>query len=317
MPEIILEQEEHALPLDDDTLFILLAMRYQGQIYIQGLDSVYDGRVNYDYTLIKPDRKRETPTEFSEKALNWIVSTFEVQDNVKTKDFTIRTFNNQKLKTFLDDYFKDFKTYQQFYMSEDAHKHVMFNFFEKCIEQGISTGRKIFIDRIVDDKQFKIIQYIGFLIQTGILRNVLFIFDNDGFTYKKAIDITFPTKEQINEFKEWGIRKARNDFYIWSNKPDVVYHLNNERNVRDLGIPARLCVVLYEIIDKNLTEITVELYRELIEAGRIPVVHPNKSISDRTIGKYFNKLNNYLKDIAGISEAVTNKHRGSFWEINL
>lgn len=42
--------EQPQYPIDDNTLFILLALRYQGKIEIDGLDSVYDDVVNYSYT---------------------------------------------------------------------------------------------------------------------------------------------------------------------------------------------------------------------------------------------------------------------------
>ena len=40
-------------PIDDNTLFILLALRYQGFVELSGLDSIYDETVNYDYTLLR------------------------------------------------------------------------------------------------------------------------------------------------------------------------------------------------------------------------------------------------------------------------
>ena len=102
-------------PIDDDTLFILLALRYDGELEIAGLDSVYDGLVNYDFTLLKPDNKRQNISDFAGKAIAWVRDKFEVSIEENDDILYLREPNAQKLKNFLDEYFTEFRIYKNYY----------------------------------------------------------------------------------------------------------------------------------------------------------------------------------------------------------
>ena len=297
-------------PIDDDTLFILLSLRYLNNINISVLPDIYKKRVNYDETFFKKDNNKLNIKEFTESVINWITKEFSVEwSNDKTK---IKGFNSDKLKNFLDTYFVKFRTYKNYYHSEAEHKDIFVKFISENYKDIISW-EKSFLYRLTNDKQYKMVQYIGYLMHKGILdiaHPQLFTFNNDIAGYEKVVNIKFVDGYDIKKFKRG--RKDRGLFYIFTDDKKVYY----DPTGRAIDITENdLLALLRECIEQDLTEITPDTFRYV----RKRLAKNKKELTDSRIVRYFSRLNNHLKDITGFFEHnfIYSPHRNGKWIVDL
>ena len=299
-------------PIDDDTLFILLALRYAGELEIAGLDSVYDGLVNYDFTLLKPDNKRQNIADFACRALSWLENEFDVSIAERDGVLYFRKHNVQKLKEFLDEYFIEFRIYKSYYRTLDEHKR----FFVKFIDdnfQDIVEYRKMFVYRFNADKQFKMVQYIGFLITNGVLEclgdNQYFLFNNDGDAYKKVIGLKFSANYDIDKFRY--NRKDKGRFYILDGDTNV--YLSETNSALDISGPDLLPLLRY-CIANDIDYIDIEVYSKVrqLEGKNKKLLKPEQ------VRKYMYKLNEQLRDITQAKkDFVYSRNRSGVWVLDL
>lgn len=128
---IIIMPVQPKYPIDDNTLFILLALRYQGHIEMDGLHSVYDWNVNYDETVLNPEGKNLPVEEIAKRGINWICENFKIKPEVQTSNaISLKVNENSELIKYLDNYFNEFTQYKNYYYSEAKHKERFYNFIK-------------------------------------------------------------------------------------------------------------------------------------------------------------------------------------------
>lgn len=299
-------------PIDDDTLFILLALRYDGELEIAGLDSVYDGLVNYDCTLLKQDSKKGNTLDFAGKAIAWVRDEFEVSIEETDDILYLREPNAQKLKNFLDEYFTEFRIYKNYYHTLDEHKEVFVKFIEYKF-QNIVEYKKTFVYRITQDKQFKMVQYIGYLMSEGILEaageDKYFSFNNDGNLYRKVIGLKFSAGYDIANF--FHRRKYKGRFYILDDDTNV--YLTETNTALDIFGPDLLPLLRY-CIDKDINNITIDIYSKV----RQQVGKNKKILKPEQVRKYMYNLNEQLQDITNVKKNfVYSQNRNGVWKLDL
>lgn len=284
-------------PIDDNTLFILLALHYQGCIKRENINYVYDRLVNYDYTYLKHNNNREAVTSIRQKGFAWITNEFGlVEADDKDGEPILQIKNKEKLELFLYYYFSEFRTYEDYYYSIDEHKKTLVDFIETNFagRKNEELGKK-FTYKFTPDEQYKMIQYIGYLIHHNIFaepigEREMFTFNNGEKGYKKAVRMRFADGYDIEKFKRG--RKERGIFYIFTDGDINVYCKNNNQ---PLDIRKALMAIMYKCIDENLTYITRQTYRDLQAAGK---ANKNDNLSEKRVKDYYDELNSALKNIA-------------------
>ena len=298
-------------PIDDNTLFILLALRSQGEIKKYDIEFVYDNTVNYDYTYLKHDNNREDSISIMHKGLAWIEKQFGLIE--KDDGAVLSVENPEKLKAFLYYYFSKFRTYKNYYHSELKHKEKFVEFIENNFEDIVEWRKKFTYD-FTPNVQYKMIQYIGYLIHNKILampdedENV-FMFNNGEQGYKKVVNMKFTNGYDIQKFKRG--RKVRGMFYILSDDNNVYFTPTGV--VLDITAVDSLAL-LRKCIAEDLYEITVDTFRKV----RAKVGKNTKIISDERLGRYISMLNCNLQDITSLKkDFFSNEHHNGVWVVDL
>lgn len=305
-------------PIDDNTLFILLALRYQGCIKRENIYYAYDKSVNYDYTYIKHNNNREAVTSIREKGVDWINNEFGlVEANNNGGEPILRVEKEEKLRDFLNEYFSEFRTYEDYYYSIDEHKKTLVDFIETNFagRKNEELGKK-FTYKFTPDEQYKMIQYIGYLIHLKIFaepidEREMFTFNNGEKGYKKAVRMRFADGYNIESFKRG--RKNKGMFYIYTDGDTNIYYALTNAPIHLSSDDMH--AVLWKCIAENLNEITIKFFR----AVRKELGKNTREISDYRIGKYFPKCNENLQDITGLNdrEFIYNPHRDGVWIVDL
>lgn len=288
-------------PIDDNTLFILLALRYQGHIEIDGLDSVYDWNVNYDETVITQDCGAQDNLNYGELGLAWICKAFNIKPKRCGKRITLKIENEKPLEKFLTNYLSAFTQYKHYYYSEDKHKKRLYDFIKSKNEEILEHDDKYFSDKFlpdVDKEKYKMIEYVGTLFHSGILcsANEPFSFNKENNLFKKVIRLKFPSKIIAGEFflnyleaekrievlealkKERPICES-NKFKLYDNKVDNVLYKERSYHLK----PALFKLIEFCVKNKK-KEITIKDYKENI----------NAHIEDASVEKYFSEFNDKL-----------------------
>lgn len=301
-------------PIDDNTLFILLALRYQSFVELSGLDSIYDETVNYDYTLLRKSSIMECAKDLGKRAIEWIEQNFDAEIVEEEGRQLLLVNNAEKLRSYLYDYFAEFRTYKNYYHTLEEHKSIFVEFIKNKF-QDIVEWRKKFTYDFTPDTQYKMIQYIGYLMHHKILAEPdtgqeVFSFNNGERGYKKVIALKFVDGCNIKNF-ELG-RKDRGIFYILSNDKNVYISSTDKK----LDIPSvEGLALLRKCVEKDLLEITVDTYRNVREE----VGKNKKQISDNRIKKYLAMLNKDIQNITGLNEKqfIYSPHRNGIWVVDL
>jgi len=303
--------ETPQLPIDDNTLFILLALDYQGRLEIDGLDSVYDSFVNYDMTRIKPNTSRMTVAEIANKGLEWVIDKFNIHSKkIEDNKIILSTVENEYLKIFLNQYLKKFNTHENYYHSEEMHKTQFCNFVKSDYECA-KKFEKVFPYKISQNKQYKMIEYIGYLMRDGILSTnhyePIFGFNNDGDYYRKVIQFKFTEEFNIDKFIKQGRKYQKGIFYTYETDANIYFKNMDDQQV--VEIRKGLLTLVRKCIIENLDSITVKSFRE---------VHQGKDLSDNKIRGYYDELNSALKNVTGelSHEFIKNQSRSGLWKIH-
>lgn len=282
-------------PIDDNTLFILLALRYQGSIKREDIHYFYDSSINYDYTYLKRNNNREGLLSIMQKGLEWINSEFRFIDDIgKAEEPILRIEKKSKLEIFLYYYFLKFRTYEDYYHSIEEHKKVLVKFIEANFQdkKKEELGKK-FTYKFTPDTQYKMIQYIGYLIHHGIFaepydEREMFAFNNGECGYKKVIRMRFADGCNIESFKR--DKKVRGIFYIYTDGDTNVYYKEDNQPI---CIRPGLKAILYKCIDEDLGYITRKTYFELQDAGKVR--NSKGHLSNKRIKDYIEALNTDLR----------------------
>lgn len=312
---IMVEQPQY--PIDDNTLFILLALRYQGKIEIDGLDSVYDDVVNYSYTEIKQNKDKQRISEIADNGIKWIIETFGAEKMVgEGGKITLTLETSNELKKYLKEYLSKFVSYENYYLDEYAHKSFFYNFIKKNF-QDIVEYRKSFTYRFIPNQQYKMIEYVGYLMNQGVLSTTcdkdIFTFDNDD-TYKKVIQLKFADEYDIEKFIAKGQKYPKGIFYVYE-KDLNVYNNKNSKSIEEADLQGELTKLLHYCIKENLNEISYDTYRIISTKKR---QRKGGSVSDKTIMNYYNRINSDLNNILEIENHVffmNNNHTG-IWKLD-
>lgn len=283
-------------PIDDNTLFVLLTLRYQGCIKRENIDCAYDNKsVNYDYTYLKQNNNREDVTSISQKGLDWINNEFDLVEADNNGDETIlRVENEEKLRDFLNEYFSEFRTYEDYYYSIDEHKKSLVKFIETNFagRKNEELGKK-FTYKFTPDEQYKMIQYIGYLLHHNIFaepigEREMFTFNNGERGYAKAIRMRFADGYNIESFKRG--QKKKGMFYIYTDGDTNVYYKEDNQPI---CIRPGLKAILYKCINEDLKYITRKTYLELQDTGKVN--NSKGHLSNKRIKDYFEDLNKDLR----------------------
>lgn len=169
-------------PIDDNTLFILLALRYQGEIKIMGWESLYDNNVNYDETIINPEISVLSTEEKGERLLKFIQKEFEIYPGeLEGNTIILKAPDNSKVESYLKKYLSEFTQFKNYYYTEERHKNRLYHFIKEKFSEVLEFSDKYFTYKFLpdDDKEkYKMIEYIGALINKGLLQT-----GDDTFTF--------------------------------------------------------------------------------------------------------------------------------------
>lgn len=215
MPANNLQQKpvEHTLPIDDNTLFILLALRYCENKTLElngGLDAIYDWDVNYNNTLVETLAVGDDVTDYANAALKWIENTFSATSNNEPNKLTIILEDKTVLINYLQEYLKVFHTDKYLYFNEERHKRQLFNFIvadnpDFVKDFNIHIGKYFTYKYLPENnpEKYKMIEYIGYLINKGILFACNETFEckyQETGEWKKSIRLRFIDEKNDLEF---------------------------------------------------------------------------------------------------------------------
>lgn len=300
-------------PLDDNTLFILLALKYDKRIEIDGLNSIYDYFVNYDETYFKQDTRRADINKIGKMAIKWICTNFDLKSQDEDGIITLECDDTTLLDSFLSNYFSEFKTYENYYHSESEHKNCFIQYVESTFGDLVGEWNKKFTYKMTPDKQYKMIQYIGYLFHKSILQprndgRPTFHFNQDGDTPAKVVELKFSDEYNLEKFKL--NRKDKGMFYIFE----------NDKNVYCAGREVQLDLesfvdLLHYCIENDINEVTPELFHNIRKQAK----KKYRNLSDERVGKYFARLNSNLKDFTGFDNKkfLYCLHRNGQWILDL
>jgi len=209
--------------VDDNTLFLLMALKYQDKIEIEDLHSVYTNDTNYDETIIKPNREKLNLDNFAEKAIKWIDRefglTYERPQNNDCGEIIILSIDDKtKLDTFLKDYLSKFVDFDGYYDEEAKHKKLLYNFIKKEEPCVFEYNDKVFTYKLLKGEnralKYKMLEYIFYLMEKKILSTewdcdmFLFNTDEDG-ELKKSIRLKFHEYSAAQFFYEYFDKKEK------------------------------------------------------------------------------------------------------------
>lgn len=310
------------LPIDDNTLFILLALRSQGEIKIGGWDSIYDDYTNYDETIIDPECENLSSEEKAIVLSDFLNKEFDIipgaQDNNKV---ILRASENSKLEQYLEKYLGEFTQYNNYYYPEETHRKRFYDFIKKKFPIVLEFEDKYFtykLKPIVDEEKYKMIEYIAILIQRGFLcaDSNTFRFNNEKGKRKKVIKLKSSSKEKIFELFKDFIEKENNNelidqvkqttplcesanFILYTNKKNNVFckSKNEFFTLRESSF-----TLLKYCIENEKDFIDVKEYTDKV----------NLNIEKKHAKKHFPLLN---KDLGEIK--VFKNKRGKGWYVNI
>lgn len=205
------------LPLDDNTLFILLALRYndEGCVEIKGGDkTIYDWNVNYNDTLIEQISTGNDINDYANAGIKWIKDKFGVTVEPAESHLKLSLNDKTALENFLEEYLKDFPPDEDAYYDEERHKEYFYHFIKKHNPEFNENFKenigKYFIYKLLpesDVEKYKMVEYIGYLANKNILLadNITFEckFQEKG-EWKKSIRLRFKDERLgFDFFKEF------------------------------------------------------------------------------------------------------------------
>lgn len=348
MPEIILEQEEHALSLDDNTLFILLALEYSdnNQMTIKGgLQAVYTPNVNYHNTLIKTLSKSDNINEYAAAGLAWIEKTFDIITETNDEELTLQLRDKNKLKDYLQTYLKDFTIDRTFYFTEKQHRDLFYKFIQinagvdgnATIDDIINYEGKHFTYKILKDEEsqlkYKMFHYIGYLINKKTLCAQPNSFECEypdiDKKYKPSIRLKFTSTDKAKELFLDKLDETTRREYLHQQKATIPIAQSSKWQIFDL-----LHDNIYHIPTKTkftLKESFTDLLKWAIEKGNGEVVtsddylrfrnnkkEKGKKIKLQTVKGYISELNGVCEEKVGDERGILIAHNtGNSYTVNV
>lgn len=193
-------------PIDDNTLFILLALRQNKQIEIPNVQAVYDFEVNYDNTAIVEGRKYpQNIDEIAAAGIDFVVDNYGVA-KAELEDGTIilTVQNTQHIADYLSEYLQDFPHDTRYYYDEARHRKQLHEFIKSKVQIINDFSEKYFTYKLLpesDKEKYKMIEYIAWLIEQGFILsdNNTFCFDHEGEDLKKVIFLQFASVLKAKE----------------------------------------------------------------------------------------------------------------------
>ena len=313
--------------IDDNTLFILLAVRYQGSFYIPNVRAFYDDDTNYKDTIATVVCNSSDIQDIVKWALKWMEKNAEVEVMRVGETVTITSKAPQKLKERLYDYLSEF-TVSGDYFDKNIHKKALYDFIN-TIESNISQFKGRFsTDSFSQNQQhrnrYKMVEYIAWLIQEEFLE----LYDDepfgsvDGFSLndgkeglKKLIQIRFlenkaddlfvdyyeEAKRQhvLRELEQRGFQESP-AFKLFKNRKVIYKGLSEKEDILD----RRLYQLFEYCMKEDVASISLKDYREKVN-GEV--------MEDNSIRKLFSRLNKVLEDKLGINFKILTSIGDSEW----
>ncbi len=321
--------------VDDNTLFLLMALKHQNSIKIKGINSVYTlpFDTNYDETIANPSS--DLPIEkIAENGIEWIIKTASAtcnreQNEIFGEIITLSIEDKTDSSSFLDYYLNEFEQPSDYYFSEDEHRKLLYKFIkeqhpfvleykDKVFPYQLSTGEK-------RPLKYKMLEYIFYLMHKRIVEIQndcnTFLFNNDiDGKRKKSIRLNFTEtsfrelfKKEIEEGKQdklteqlanepinssGGIFKVYADYVQCSSPQKISTEIKGDKKK------------LLEYCLKNSSEpMTIKKYRKLFNTRKDK---PN----DKSIRKYFTYLNKDMRKFLKIEfDFLLNDGTSGEWEI--
>lgn len=216
-------------PIDDNTLFILLALRQNGYIEIPSIISVYDWNVNYDDTQVIFDDTPKTLEEIGAAGVEFIVDNFGVVKEEQEQKVILSAPITTQISGFLSEYLKDFSHNSMFYYDEKKHCNRLYEFIKYEEPDVLNFEGKYFTYKLLPKKnreKFKMIEYLAHLIEKGYLiaDDKTFEFYTEQGIQRKSIRLKFESQEKVgllflNKFNEIEQKRILQDL---KNKKPVI-----------------------------------------------------------------------------------------------
>ncbi len=321
--------------IDDNSLFILLTLKYQGEIYIKGIQTVYDYETNYDDTVATPSYKNPFGSlpdiqDFSKTAINWMTEHAGAVFLKFNDTFSLGVHDRDELENLLNDYLSEF-TASEYYHSKEAHRRAFYEFIKTTKQDLLKFKGKYFTYCFTQGQQYKnkykMIEYIAYLMQEGFLEpygNIPFDFNNDGKEgLKKVIGIAFVENKALELFEDL-LREDKQKIYTeqYTNNPPLLSKGVFELRGNIVGCTAtgeelsltggygRYLKIVEHCLSKEITSISVDDYKKKFYKKRLEEFKP------RTARDYFGQINRLFKDKLKIDfDFLENSGRDGEWEI--
>lgn len=324
----MLEQPQY--PIDDNTLFILLALRYQGEIEIDGLGSVYDYEVNYDETVINPSGKNLSLEELGARGIKWICENFKVDfDDAEKNTYKFKVESKDELAEFLDEYLSKFPHNKTYYYSEEKHAKNLYNFIKEKESCVLEHKDKYFTYKLLpkdDIEKYKMIEYIGKLLNDEYLisDNETFRFNNENGVRKKAIYLAFKSKQDIVELffnfateedrkimlkeLELGNVKLSGEFFTLYEGNRIAL---NSRITDTVKLPRRYAKIFLYCLETDKEDFTADDYVKYHYKTYKEIVLPNN------VSQYFPETNKKIRTGLDLKFDVIRSCGTKEWKIQL
>lgn len=200
------QKSEPKLPLDDNTLFILLALRYKDTLDLKGSAlSVYDWNVNYNGTVLEHLSSGNSLDNFATTALTYLENEFGI---VADDNKVLMVEDTSRITEFLDSYLNTFSLDNTLYVDEKKHKECLYNFIKEREPDVFKFQGKYFTYKLLpknDIEKYNMIHYLGHLITNGTLvaNEETFGMYLEKGEWKKTICVQFVSEpEELELFSE-------------------------------------------------------------------------------------------------------------------
>lgn len=191
-------------PIDDNTLFILLALSKTGYIKISDITAIYDWNVNYENTAIITDSVSNDIQEIGNAGIDYVVDNYGVAKEENAGQIVLRVAHKEHITNFLAEYLKHFPHDTVFYYSEEKHRNRLYEFIKSEEPDVCKFEGKYFTYKFLpknNREKYKMIEYLAVLIAKGFLiaDDYTFEFYTENGTKEKSIRLKFASKLKLEE----------------------------------------------------------------------------------------------------------------------
>lgn len=300
-----------ATAIDDNTLFVLLALCQNNKVTIPNLITLYDYNTNYDYTVIKPNNKQIRHIDLANAGIDYITENFGVVKSENEKQIILHLENTEHLKEYLNKYLETFPHDKLIYYDETKHLDLLYSFIkneapeilEIDSKQELAFEGKYFTYKYLPEKnkeKYKMIEFLALLVKRGFLQadNNTYEFWNEAGKPLKTIRVKFITKLKMQELflkyyqqekQSIIIKKLENNEPICQSAHWIIY----EKDVIYIPEPSE---PQYKIVG-SLTKRYKNLLIFCIKKGNNRYITPDdyNCVYAETAKKYFSELHADIK----------------------